>query len=61
MTTPTSDRGRILIVDDDSKVLDLLMELLGSGGYEVATAANGAEAFDLALSFEPDIVISDVV
>jgi PAS domain S-box-containing protein len=61
MTTPTSDRGRILIVDDDSKVLDLLMELLGTEGYEIATATNGAEAFDSAVSFEPDIVISDVV
>jgi PAS domain S-box-containing protein len=61
MTTPTSDRGRILIVNDDRKVLELLMELLETEGYEVAAAANGAEAFDLALSFEPDTVISDVV
>jgi len=61
MTTSTSDRGRILIVDDDRKILDLLLDLLEIEGYEVATAIDGAEAIDLALSFNPDIVVSDVV
>ena len=57
----TSDRGRVLIVDDDRKILDLLSELLEVEGYEVSTAIDGAEAIDLALSFGPDIVVSDVV
>src|SRR5690349_22592085 len=61
MTTSSSDRGRILIVDDDRKILDLLLDLLALEGYEVATAVDGSEAIDLALSFEPDIVVSDVV
>src|SRR5688572_30447950 len=61
MTTPTSDRGRVLIVAADPKVLDLLMELLGTEGYEVAAAPNGEQAFDVAVSCEPDVVISDVV
>src|ERR1051326_8914094 len=61
MTSSTSDRGRILIVDDDRRILDLLLDLLQIEGYEVATAADGAEAIDLALSFDPDIVVSDVV
>src|ERR1041385_3546921 len=61
MTTSSSDRGRILIVDDDRKILDLLLDLLALEGYEVATAADGSEAIDLALSFDPDIVVSDVV
>ena len=61
MTSCTSDRGRILIVDDDRKILDLLLDLLKLEGYEVATAADGAQAIDLALSFNPDIVVSDVV
>src|ERR1041384_344531 len=61
MTTSSSDRGRILIVDDDPRVRDLLTELLEVEGYEVSTAADGAEAIGLAASFEPDVVVSDVV
>src|ERR1041384_4878067 len=61
MTTSSSDRGRILIVDDDRKILDLLLDLLALEVYECATAAAGSEAIDLALSFDPDIVVSDVV
>src|SRR5215216_6858508 len=61
MSNSTSDRGRVLIVDDDRKILDLLVDLLELEGYLVTTAADGAEAIDLALSFHPDIVVSDVV
>jgi PAS domain S-box-containing protein len=61
MNSSTSERGRVLIVDDDEKVLDLLVELLGLEGYEVSGARNGSEALDIAVSFEPDLVISDVV
>src|SRR4030095_9882210 len=61
MNPSTPDRGRILIVDDDRKILDLLIELLASEGYDIASAIDGGEAFELALTFEPDTVISDVV
>jgi PAS domain S-box-containing protein len=61
MSTNTSDRGRVLIVDDDRKILDLLVELLQVEGYKIATAVDGSEAFNLALSFAPDVVVSDVV
>jgi PAS domain S-box-containing protein len=42
-------------------MLDLLVDLLELEGYEVSTALNGAEALDLAGSFDPDVVVSDVV
>src|SRR5262245_13820306 len=61
MSINTSDRGRVLIVDDDRKILDLLVELLQLEGYQIATAVDGSEAFDLAISFAPDVVVSDVV
>src|SRR5436305_14113859 len=61
MTISTSERGRVLIVDDDRKILDLLVDLLEAEGYEIATAADGAEAIELAHSFDPHIVVSDVV
>jgi PAS domain S-box-containing protein len=61
MTNSSSDRGRVLIVDDDRKILDLLVELLQLEGYEIAAATDGAEALELAQSFAPDVVVSDVV
>jgi PAS domain S-box-containing protein len=61
MNTSPSDRGRVLVVDDDERILDLLVELLIQEGYEVCGAHNGSEGLDLAASFEPDLVISDVV
>lgn len=35
----------VLVVDDDREMVELLRELLTSEGYEVITAANGAEAY----------------
>ena len=61
MSISTLDRGRVLIVDDDRRILDLLLELLEIEGYEVAAATDGADAIDLALSFAPDLIVSDVV
>ncbi|HEX6284457.1 MAG TPA: PAS domain S-box protein, partial [Pyrinomonadaceae bacterium] len=61
MNTITSDRGRVLIVDDDQKILDLLVELLELEGYEVAAANDGADALKLVHSCDPDVVVSDVV
>ena len=61
MRTSTSERGRVLIVDDDRKILDLLVDLLELEDYEVSTAADGAQAIQLALSFQPDLIVSDVV
>src|ERR1044071_9303265 len=61
MRTSTSERGRVLIVDDDRKILDLLVDLLELEGYQVSTAFDGAQAIELALSFQPDLIVSDVV
>jgi two-component system phosphate regulon response regulator OmpR len=52
--------GRILIVEDDPAIRDMLIEYLGSHGYEVAAAEGGAkmrEAIEQAL---PDVVLLDV-
>ena len=61
MSTSTSERGRVLIVDDDRRVLDLLVDLLELERYAVAAASDGEEGCDLAHSFGPDVVLSDVV
>ncbi len=61
MINPSSEQHRILIVDDDRKILDLLVELLQQEGYEVIEAPDGCRGLELALSCDPDVVISDVV
>src|SRR5258705_13261668 len=61
MSISTSDRGRVMIVDDDHKVLDLLVDLLALECYEISAATNGAEALGLGHGFEPDVVIRDVI
>src|ERR1044072_9383866 len=61
MTINSSDRGRVLIVDDDQRILDLLVDLLTAEGYATKAAPDGATAFNLALTFGPDLVLSDVV
>ncbi len=56
-----SEKCRVLIVDDDQKVSSFLVELLELEGYDVESASDGGRALELVQSFEPDVVISDVV
>lgn len=52
---------KILIVDDQEENLYLLQAMLGSNGYTLVQARNGAEALDLARKNKPDIIISDIL
>lgn len=52
---------KILIVDDEEKNLYLLQMLLSANDYELVSAANGAEALELALQVKPDVIISDIL
>ncbi len=52
---------KILIVDDEEKNLYLLQMLLSANSYELVSAANGAEALELALQAKPDVIISDIL
>jgi PAS domain S-box-containing protein len=56
-----SQACRILIADDDLRVSSLLADLLGQDGYEIKVAADGGRALELVKSFNPDVLISDVV
>ena len=51
---------RILIVDDDAELRDMLCATLSEAGYEVATAADGTEASAILKTKRPEIVITDV-
>ncbi len=52
---------RILVVDDESAVTDLLAYNLRAAHYEVLVAADGREALRLARESEPDLVLLDLM
>jgi two-component system alkaline phosphatase synthesis response regulator PhoP len=52
---------RILVVDDEQDVLDLLVYNLRKAHYEVTTATNGRQALDLARQEEPDLILLDLM
>lgn len=52
---------KILVVDDDSDIVELLQYNLTKEGYEVASAENGKKAIEQAQSFQPDIILLDVM
>lgn len=51
---------KILIVDDEPDLLEILSIRMGKAGYEIHGAANGQEALRLARSIMPDLIILDV-
>ncbi len=52
---------RILVVDDEVAIAELLQIALRYEGFAVATAANGSEALELFGSFRPQLLILDVM
>jgi len=56
----TGRKKRILVADDDPRVVELLQITLSGSGYEVLCALDGKEALEVALTKKPDLVILDV-
>lgn len=52
--------ARILVVDDDSSLRDVVAFILGEAGHEVLTAENGAEGIEVHDAESPDLVLTDV-
>src|SRR5512136_1793253 len=53
--------ARILVVDDEVSVTDLLAYNLRKAGYEAFIAADGREALRLAKSVDPDLILLDLM
>jgi two-component system, OmpR family, response regulator len=53
--------ARLLVVDDDATILELLSGSLRLAGFDVVTAASGAGAVRAAASSRPDLVLLDVM
>ena len=50
---------KVLVVDDEIHIVHVAAIKLRNNGYEVVTATNGAEAFELACAEKPDIIVTD--
>src|ERR1700752_2449699 len=53
--------ARVLVVDDEANIVELLSVSLKFQGFEVYTATNGSAALDKAREVRPDAVILDVM
>ncbi|MBR5779070.1 MAG: response regulator transcription factor [Clostridia bacterium] len=52
---------KILVIDDDINICDLLRMYLEKEGYEVRTANDGVEAMTVFRMYEPDLVLLDIM
>ena len=61
MPATTAPEARLLVVDDEPNILELLSVSLRFAGFEVATATNGADALNKVREFGPDLLVLDVM
>lgn len=60
-TTPaTTDKSRVLVVDDEPQITRVLRTVLSSQGYQVRTAAEGEAALASFNEWRPELVITDL-
>jgi two-component system, OmpR family, response regulator MprA len=60
MATLEATTGRVLVVEDDEAIADVLRRSLRAEGHEVRSAGDGVEALRAAEEFAPDLVILDL-
>jgi two-component system, OmpR family, response regulator len=53
--------ARLLVVEDDPNIVELLSASLRYAGFEVAAAGNGQSALTMAREFRPDLIVLDVM
>lgn len=51
---------RILVVDDDAHILELITTRLGIAGFDTRTARNGNEAIHALVEFKPEAMVLDI-
>ena len=61
MVTTELPTARILVVDDEPNIADLLSAALTFEGYDVGVAATGAEALEMVRTYRPNLVMLDVM
>ncbi|TMK53125.1 MAG: response regulator transcription factor, partial [Actinobacteria bacterium] len=56
-----AERTRVLVVDDESNITDLVATVLRYEGFEVQTAATGRDALKAVTAFRPALVVLDIM
>ena len=54
-------RNKILVVDDDAELIELISFNLKQAGYSIGTASNGVDAIKKARSLEPNLIVLDIM
>src|SRR4030042_1805147 len=57
----STDKPRILVVDDEPKMIHLVREVLSAAQFEVLVAGNGKRAVETAAMEKPDLVLLDLI
>ncbi|HEX9495498.1 MAG TPA: response regulator [Candidatus Limnocylindria bacterium] len=52
---------KVLVVEDDRAIRDMIIAMLAEAGYAVAAARNGAEGLERCREFGPDVVVLDLL
>ena len=52
---------KILVIDDEEKILNLVISYLEKEGYEILTAQDGLSGLKIAQAFKPDIIVLDIM
>lgn len=52
---------KVLVVDDDEKIVKVLVSYLTQEGYRTETAMNGRHAVEMARQWQPDVILLDVM
>ncbi len=61
LTRISPHQGRVLVVDDDPQVVDMVRQLLEDEPYEVLAAADGHEALEAIARQRPDVILLDLL
>ncbi|HEX5955957.1 MAG TPA: response regulator, partial [Solirubrobacterales bacterium] len=60
LASDSTSPGRVLVVEDDESIADVLRRTLRQEGHEVRSSVDGVEALRAAEEFVPDLVILDL-
>jgi len=61
LPTRPAESCKVLVVDDDDRIVDVLSAILARDGYQILTAGDGRGALDLISRERPDVVVLDVI
>ncbi|MGB0119878.1 MAG: response regulator, partial [Solirubrobacterales bacterium] len=57
----SASRGKILVVDDEPTIVEVVARYMERAGFEVETAADGPSAIAKAIDHRPDLIVLDLM